>query len=100
MTSDIRTSDTPAQALYGNRFLTDPAPSTHFPDSGMRPVDAMRLLADDLAMEGDPHRNLATFVTTWMEPEAQRLIAENLHRNYIDHAEYPQTAEILSLIHI
>ena len=39
-------------------------------------------------------RNLATFVTTWMEPEAQRIIAENLHRNYIDHAEYPQTAEI------
>jgi glutamate decarboxylase len=29
-----------------------------------------------------------------MEPEAQRVIAENLHRNYIDHAEYPQTAEI------
>ena len=39
-------------------------------------------------------RNLATFVTTWMEPEAQRVIAENLHRNFIDHAEYPQTAEI------
>ncbi|HET8955623.1 MAG TPA: glutamate decarboxylase, partial [Solirubrobacterales bacterium] len=37
---------------------------------------------------------LATFVTTWMEPEAQRVIAENLHRNFIDHAEYPQTAEI------
>ena len=29
-----------------------------------------------------------------MEPEAQRIIAENLHRNFIDHAEYPQTAEI------
>jgi glutamate decarboxylase len=29
-----------------------------------------------------------------MEPEARRLIAENLHRNFIDHAEYPQTAEI------
>ena len=39
-------------------------------------------------------RNLATFVTTWMEPEAQRVIADNLHRNFIDHAEYPQTAEI------
>jgi glutamate decarboxylase len=38
--------------------------------------------------------NLATFVTTWMEPEAQRVIAENLHRNFIDHAEYPRTAEI------
>ena len=47
-----------------------------------------------IALEGDPARNLATFVTTWMEPEAQRMIAENLHRNFIDHAEYPRTAEI------
>ena len=29
-----------------------------------------------------------------MEPEAQRIIAENLHRNFIDHAEYPLSAEI------
>ena len=54
----------------------------------------MRLIAEELALEGDPQRNLATFVTTWMEPEAQRIIAENLHRNFIDHAEYPRTAEI------
>ncbi len=54
----------------------------------------MRLVGEDLAMEGDPQRNLATFVTTWMEPEAQRIIAENLHRNFIDHAEYPISAEI------
>ena len=54
----------------------------------------MRLVDVDLAMEGDPQRNLATFVTTWMEPEAQRLIAENLHTNFIDHAEYPISAEI------
>ena len=60
----------------------------------MRPTDAMRLVDEDLALEGDPQRNLATFVTTWMEPEAQRIIAENLHRNFIDHAEYPISAEI------
>ena len=54
----------------------------------------MRLVGEDLALEGDPARNLATFVTTWMEPEAQRIIADNLHRNFIDHAEYPRTAEI------
>ena len=29
-----------------------------------------------------------------MEPEAQQIIAANLHRNFIDHAEYPRTAEI------
>ncbi len=83
-----------AEALYGNRFLTEASPSSHFPDVGMTPTDAMRLVAEDLAMEGDPNRNLATFVTTWMEPEAQRIIAENLHTNFIDHAEYPISAEI------
>ena len=51
-------------------------------------------VSEDLNLEGDPQRNLATFVTTWMEPEAQRIIAENLHRNFIDHAEYPISAEI------
>ena len=87
-------SETEAVALFGNRFLTEAAPSKSFPEHGMRPVDAMRLVDEDLALEGDPQRNLATFVTTWMEPEAQRIIAENLHRNFIDHAEYPISAEI------
>jgi len=81
-------------AQYGNRFLLEPAPDNHLPAHGMRAVDAMRLIGEELVLDGIPMRNLATFVTTWMEPEAQRIIAENLHRNFIDHAEYPQTAEI------
>ena len=60
----------------------------------MRSLDAMRLLGEELVLDGLPMRNLATFVTTWMEPEARRVIDANLHRNFIDHAEYPQTAEI------
>src|SRR3954453_6503332 len=79
---------------YGNRFLLEPAPDNELSEHGMRSVDAMRLIGADLILDGIPMRNLATFVTTWMEPEAQRVIAENLHRTYIDHAEYPQTAEI------
>jgi glutamate decarboxylase len=87
---------TPDQAamLYGNRFLTEEAPDREFPESGMSALDAMRLVDEELALEGDPQRNLATFVTTWMEPEAQRIIGENLYRNFIDHAEYPISAEI------
>ncbi|KAE8763708.1 glutamate decarboxylase [Georgenia thermotolerans] len=81
-------------ALFGNRFAIEEVPTKEFPVDGMTAVDAMRLVSEDLALEGDPARNLATFVTTWMEPEAQRVIAENLHRNFIDHAEYPRTAEI------
>jgi glutamate decarboxylase len=83
-----------AAALFGNRFVTQEVPTDAIPDEGMTAVDAMRLVAEDLALEGEPARNLATFVTTWMEPEAQRIIAMNLHRNFIDHAEYPRTAEI------
>src|SRR6478672_4822996 len=79
---------------YGTEFLRRAAPDDRLPERGMAPVDAMRLLGEELVLDGIPMRNLATFVTTWMEPEAQRVIAENLHRNYIDHAEYPQTAEI------
>src|SRR5690242_20767042 len=79
---------------YGNRFLLEPPPDHKVPEHGMSPTDAMRLIDEELDHDGIPQRNLATFVTTWMEPEAQRVIAENLHRNFIDHAEYPQTAEI------
>jgi glutamate decarboxylase len=79
---------------YGNRFLLEPPPDNQLSQHGMRAVDAMRLIGEELVLDGIPQRNLATFVTTWMEPEAQRVIAENLHRNFIDHAEYPQTAEI------
>ena len=81
-------------AQYGNRFLLEGAPDDRLPEHGMPAVDAMRLIDEELVLDGIPMRNLATFVTTWMEPEAQRVIAENLHRNFIDHAEYPQTAEI------
>src|SRR3954454_18250854 len=81
-------------AAYGKRILLEPAPDDELPEHGMRSVDAMRLIGEELVLDGIPQRNLATFVTTWMEPEAQRVIAENLHRNFIDHAEYPQTAEI------
>jgi glutamate decarboxylase len=81
-------------AQYGYRFLLNPAPDNELPEHGMPSIEAMRLLGEELILDGLPMRNLATFVTTWMEPEAQRVIAENLHRNFIDHAEYPQTAEV------
>ena len=87
-------SDTSAGQLYGNRFLAKAAPDREFPAAGMPALDAMRVVDEEIVLEGDPWRNLATFVTTWMEPEAQRIIAENLYRNFIDHAEYPISAEI------
>jgi len=93
MSAKFQPTDADA-ALFGNRFVTEEVPTREFPDTGIPALDAFRLVAEDLALEGDPARNLATFVTTWMEPQAQKIIAANLHRNFIDHAEYPRTAEI------
>jgi glutamate decarboxylase len=92
----MHASQSPSESwkLYGNHFVLEDAPDGKLPDTMMEPLAAMRVIAEDLVLDGIPERNLATFVTTWMEPEAQRLIAQNLHRNFIDHAEYPQTAEI------
>ena len=75
-------------------FLTKHAPANAIPEEAMPAIAAMRLVQQELAVEGIPERNLATFVTTWMEPEARVVIDANLDRNFIDHAEYPMTAEI------
>jgi len=80
--------------IAGHEWLIEGAPDDEIPASGTDPVIVMRLIEEEIVLDGIPERNLATFVTTWMEPEVQRLISENLHRNFIDHAEYPITAEI------
>ena len=54
--------------LFGSSFLAQEVPTREFPPAGMTATDALRLVAEDLALEGLPARNLATFVTTWMEP--------------------------------
>jgi glutamate decarboxylase len=82
------------ESEYGNRFRLEAAPDNKLPKQGMPAEDAMHLVGEEVLLDGIPMRNLATFVTTWMEPEADRLIAGSLHTNFIDHAEYPQTAEI------
>jgi glutamate decarboxylase len=82
------------EGMYGNRYLLEPAPDGKLPKSGMSAQEALGLLQQETVLDGLPMRNLATFVTTWMEPEAEQLIQESLRVNFIDHAEYPRTAEI------
>jgi glutamate decarboxylase len=79
---------------FGGKWLIEGAPDDQMPRDGMTPQAAQRLIAEEMVLDGVPERNLATFVTTWMEPEAKEIIADSLDRNFIDHAEYPRTAEI------
>jgi glutamate decarboxylase len=70
------------------------APLHTLPGSEMDPDTAYQFVRDELMLDGNARLNLATFVTTWMEPQAERLMAETFDKNMIDKDEYPRTAEI------
>ncbi len=65
-------------------------------EHGLLPDTALQTVRDELVLDGNARLNLATFVTTWMEPQATQLMTECLPKNMIDKDEYPQTAEIES----
>jgi glutamate decarboxylase len=68
-------------------------PRLHIPPSELAPDTAAQLIRDELLLDGSARLNLATFVTTWMEPQAAALMADCADKNMIDKDEYPQTAE-------
>jgi glutamate decarboxylase len=71
------------------------APPEHrLPDGPLAPATAHQLVHDELMLDGNSRLNLATFVTTWMEPQADLLLAECRDKNMIDKDEYPRTAEL------
>ncbi|MBF6370455.1 glutamate decarboxylase, partial [Nocardia puris] len=55
---------------------------------------AYQVVHDELMLDGNARLNLATFVTTWMEPSARVLMAECFDKNMIDKDEYPRTADL------
>ncbi len=79
---------------YAGRLSGGPIPKNRMPESESAPDSVYRLIHDELLLDGSSRLNLATFVTTWMEPQAQSLMAEAFDKNMIDKDEYPQTAEI------
>jgi len=78
------------------RLAQEPVPRHALPRHQMLPDTALQVVRDELLLDGNARLNLATFVTTWMEPQAQVLMAECLEKNMIDKDEYPQTAELES----
>src|SRR4030088_2882442 len=76
---------------YAGRWFTHGVPKYGLPAQGMSPDAAYQLVHDELNLDGNPALNLASFVTVWMEPQADRLAIEGLAKNMIDQDEYPQT---------
>jgi glutamate decarboxylase len=69
-------------------------PRHKMPEEEMDPLAAHEIVHDELMLDGNARLNLATFVTTWMDPMARSLMAECFDKNMIDKDEYPQTAAL------
>jgi glutamate decarboxylase len=79
----------PLFALEGRQI-----PRRELPQGELPPDVAYQIIHDDLMLDGNARLNVATFVSTWMEPQAEKLLAECFDKNMIDKDEYPQTADI------
>jgi len=69
-------------------------PRHELPEGELPPDVAYGIIHDELMLDGNARLNVATFVTTSMEPQAEKLMIECFDKNMIDKDEYPQTAEI------
>ena len=91
---ELPKSDSVLTPIYGRRGLNVNVPKYEMPENEMLPRTAFDIVHDELMLDGNSRLNLATFVTTWMEPEARQLMADTFDKNMIDKDEYPQTAEL------
>lgn len=88
------TDEPGTEDVFASAAMTRPAPKSRIP-RGQREARAVyQLVRDELLLDGVSRMNLATFCTTWLEPEARELMTECMDKNIVDKDEYPQTAEL------
>ncbi len=94
--SNTKEHSSAATAVYGSEEMVRPAPTMTIPE-GMTPSEiAYRIVKDETYAQTQPRLNLATFVTTYMDEYATRLMNESVAMNYIDQTEYPRVAVMAS----
>jgi glutamate decarboxylase len=91
---DEPTADSAIDPMFARSNECGLVATTAMPPGAMRADTALQLVRDELLLDGLSRLNLATFVTTWMEPEAKELMADTFDKNMIDKDEYPRTAEL------
>ncbi|KAF9333387.1 hypothetical protein BG006_003692 [Podila minutissima] len=76
------------------RLTMEQVPKSRLAEHSTDAQAAYQFIHDELELESDPNMNMASYVHTWMEPEANKLIMENINKNLCDQGEYPVTTEI------
>lgn len=87
-------SEIHSSSVYASRYDLEDFSLATCPENSMDPTIAKQLIQDELNLETTPILNLASFVTTWMEPEAEELIKNSANKNFINYEEYPRVQDI------
>ena len=72
---------------FGQDAMLNPAPEQKIPDGPTTPQVAYQMVKDETYAQTQPRLNLATFVTTYMDEYATKLMNEAININYIDETE-------------
>ena len=78
--------------VFGSDRMLQPSPVEKIPDGPTTPEVAYQMVKDETFAQTQPRLNLATFVTTYMDEYATKLMNEAININYIDETEYPRIA--------
>ena len=78
--------------VFATDAMLSPAPVDKIPDGPTTPEVAYQMVKDETFAQTQPRLNLATFVTTYMDDYATKLMNEAININYIDETEYPRIA--------
>ncbi|XP_058108453.1 glutamate decarboxylase 1-like [Magnolia sinica] len=87
-------SDVSIHSTFASRYVRDSLPRFKMGENSIPKEAAYQIINDELMLDGNPRLNLASFVTTWMEPECDKLIMAAINKNYVDMDEYPVTTEL------
>jgi glutamate decarboxylase len=91
-----KTGELYVEDTFASTDLSVSMPKYRIPHGEHDPRHICRLILDELMLDGNSRQNLATFCSTWVEPEVREIMANCLDKNMIDKDEYPKTAEIES----
>ncbi|XP_039065812.1 glutamate decarboxylase-like [Hibiscus syriacus] len=87
-------TDVSVHSTFASRYVRNSLPRFKMPEESIPKEAAYQIINDELMLDGNPRLNLASFVTTWMEPECDKLIMDAVIKNYVDMDEYPVTTEL------
>ncbi|KAI3946190.1 hypothetical protein MKW98_008783 [Papaver atlanticum] len=93
-TTTISHAEESVNSTFASRYVRASLPKFRMAENSIPKDAAYQIISDELMLDGNPRLNLASFVTTWMEPECDKLMMASVNKNYVDMDEYPVTTEL------